>query len=407
MNVEKLLNDKNFEPLTYRLSSDGGSIIKAIGVGGGGGNAVNNLYEEQVDGAVLVLCNTDDQTLQKSPVSTQILLKTPPFSEIELEKYTCEQQEQIKHYYILSRGQPGYGAGNTPIISQIAAENSLNEIQEILQNNTSMAFVTAGLGGGTGTGAAPVIAEACHKLGILTVGIVTLPFNFEGAEKMLQAWEGVEKMKPFVDALLIILNDKIIEKFPTLKASEFFKVADKVLADAVKGVVDIIANYGYINLDFADVYTTLKGGGGTIMDSGVAAGENRIYNAMENALSSPLLYNFDITKARRVLMAFYSSKDYEFSATEFEEITKFTKRFEEKYKFKWGMYYDDTLGEQAKVTIIATGAENILPYELKQKLNITDKNNDDYDDKSPLKIFDDMEVLIKYQQTAAYERISA
>ncbi|MDR2684729.1 MAG: cell division FtsZ family protein [Prevotellaceae bacterium] len=423
MKAEDFLNSAEFEPLNYINAGKktDNNKIKVIGVGGGGGNAVVNLFYENIEGATLIHCNTDDQALKMSPVPLQILLKTPTETEVDYAKYSEKDQSILKNYYILSKGQPGYGAGNRPIVAQVSAENTINEINEALEN-ASMVFITATMGGGTGTGAAPVIAEACYNLGMLTVGVVTLPFNFEGEKKILDAWEAIEKMSKFVDALLIIQNEnlkdnKIIEKYrdalsitetkiEDIKLSKLFKLADRVLVDAVKCVVEIITKYGYMNLDFADVYTTLKGGGETVMDFGFAAGEKRVFNAMENALGSPLLYNFDIGQSTKVLIAFFTSSEHEFSGKELKEITEFNERFQKKYEFKPGMYFDDTLGEKAKVTIIATGASGkILPVELVKEMEKMKKKFYEEDRKpSPLSILDLPEILEKYQNEPAYER---
>jgi len=418
MNIDELLEHDCFKNLKYRIETDKNQDIKVIGVGNGGGNAVNNLYYENVGGATLVICDTNDRKLQASPITTQILLKTPHLDDVNIEKYSEEEQEQINRYYKLTNGKPGLGAGNSPIIAQLAAEHTLPEIKKLLADNTKMVFLTASMGGGTGSGAAAVIAEACQEFDILTVGIVTLPFEWEGRPKMRQAWAGVEKMKPYVDALLIILNDnlvdeKILEKYKdqlstaddgTIEpaADELFKLADNVLADAVKSVVELVEKTGYIDLDFADINTALKGGGGTIMDSGYATGETRFYKAMNNALGSPLLHNIDIAKASKIILAVFSSKDYKFTKKEFKEIQEFSKKFADEYWFKLGMYYDDTLGEKAKVTIIATGSEDedVIPPELRRMFG------DPQDlDNSPLKIFDDEEKLLEYQNNTAYSRI--
>ena len=420
MNVDELLEHDCFKNLKYRVETDRNHDIKVIGIGNGGGNAVNNLYYENVEGATLVICDTNDRKLQASPVATQILLKTPHWDEVraKLENYSEEEQTQINRYYKLTNGKPGLGAGNSPIIAQLAAEHTLPEIKKMLAENTKMVFLTASMGGGSGTGATAVIAEACQEFDILTVGIVTLPFEWEGKPKMRQAWEGVEKMKEHVDALLIILNDnlvdeKILEKYKdqlstaedgTIEpaADELFKLADNVLADAVKSVVELVEKTGYIDLDFADVNTALKGGGGTIMDSGFATGDRRFYKAMKNALDSPLLHNIDIAKATKIILAVFSSRDAKFTKREFDEIKEFSKNFADEYWFKLGMYYDDTLGEKAKVTIIATGSEDegTIPPELQKMFgNLKDT------DKSPLKILDEQEKLSEYQEGTAYSRI--
>jgi len=417
MTSDDLLKNRYFDNLNYRLPQDQMHRIMVIGVGGGGGNAVNNLYAN-IEKATLVVCNTDDQVLQASPIATQILLKLPELPVIDIGKYSEEERTQITEYYDLSQGKAGYGAGNTPLIAKLAAENTMPEITEVINNGvTSMVFITATMGGGTGTGAAAVIAKECQKLKKLTVGVVTLPFKWEGTEKMEMAWKGVMEMKPYLDALLIILNDnlqdeKIIDKFKgkvtirinedgSIPQSDLFKLADSVLADAVKSVVDIVENRGTKNLDFADVSKALKNGGGTIMDSGFGTGKKRFYNAMVDALESPLLCNFDIGKASRIIMGFFSSSEYEMTNRELLQIEEFQKRFPSKYWFKWGTYIDDELGEKAKVTIIATGAENedMIPSELEQMLNIIKDQ-----DKSPLKIFDNADALLDYQQNTALAR---
>jgi cell division protein FtsZ len=353
----------------------------------------------------------------------QIVLKTPPLKDIDLSKYSEEDREKIRIYYEGTGGEPGFGAGNEPIIAQLAAEYTLEEIKELLKG-TKMVFLTASMGGGSGTGATSVIAKACKDLNILTVGIVTLPFIWEGKLKMRSAWKGVENMKPYVDDLLIILNDRltdkaILEKYRDKLSiaddgsvepadDEIFKLADNVLADAVKSVVEIVDKTGYMDLDFADINAALKNGGGTIMDFGFGTGDDRFYTARNNALGSPLLQNIDISKATKIILAVFSSEDYKFSQREFDEIKRFSKRFADEYWFKLGMYRDNTLGERAKVTIIATGAndEDILPSEIMEILNMPIIERPvRYEDKSPLKILDDQRKLTEYQENTAYSRI--
>ncbi|MDR1543163.1 MAG: cell division protein FtsZ [Prevotellaceae bacterium] len=398
MTANEFLTDKSFEPLNYNLKvARDKNNIKVLGVGGAGSNAVNNLYNEGVEGVTFVVLNTDDQALQNSPVQKQILLydAKDPFARL--------------------------GAGGNPEKARQVAEATLPEIEEILKENTQMAFITAGMGGGTGTGAAPVIAQACHKLGVLTVGIVTLPFEFEVEEKMEQALRGVIKMLPFVDSLLIIQNAKIPERFPEAKFSQFMKYADKVLADAVKSVVEIITKYGYVNVDFADVYNTLKGGGRTVIDSGIADGDNRVQDAFEDALNSPLLYKFQIEKAEKVLIAFHTSTSNEISSPEIKEITKQIRgRLQKSAKFIWGAYFDDSLGDNLKVTILATGAnEEVLPEDLTEMpeyksvilldnppvLPIDDASTIINPNIVSLSDLDNDDLLSKYQNEAAYERI--
>jgi cell division protein FtsZ len=339
MTAQDLLNDVSFGNLNYKLPKTS-NIIKIIGVGGGGGNAVQNMYDSNAEGVTFVLCNTDDQMLQKSPIPVQILLGKDITG--------------------------GLGAGNDPEKAREAAESSLPEIEEMLKDNTRMAFITAGMGGGTGTGAAPVIAEACHRLGILTVGIVTIPFAFEPPKKMRQALEGIVKMSPFLDSLLIIRNDKISDIYPNDGLGKMFKKADEVLAKASMGIVEIITKHGYINVDFADVYTTLKNGGRTVMDMGSGNGEHRVQEAIQNALGSPLLFNFDIKKTKKILIVIYTSLTNEITGSETNEITEFMRDLDPEIDFIWGAFYDDTLGDDVKITLIATGADvNIMPEQLR------------------------------------------
>ena len=292
MTAQDLLKDINFENLNYTMTAKH-NIIKVIGVGGGGCNAVANMYNDNVEGVTFVVCNTDDQALQNSPIPNQILL-----------------------------GDAGLGAGNDPEKAREAAQASLTEIRDMLIDNvegvtgkdgslkinTKMAFITAGMGGGTGTGAAPVIAEVCHQLGILTVGIVTIPFDFEPPKKMRQALDGIARMSPFLDSLLVIRNDQIPKIFPERKFSSFMRLADGILASAAKSIVEIITKNGYINVDFADVCTTLKNGGRTIINFGQASGEHRVTNAIKEAMNTPLLFEYEVEKTKKMLIAVYTSK---------------------------------------------------------------------------------------------------
>ena len=253
------------------------SIIKVIGVGGGGGNAVNHMYRQGITDVSFVVCNTDNQALIKSPVPTKIQLGIDTTS--------------------------GLGAGGNPVVAKKAAEESIAKIQNILNDNTKMVFITAGMGGGTGTGASPVVAKAAHDLGILTVGIVTIPFAFEGNLKIKQALEGVAALSEHVDAILVINNEKLKEIYPDLELSNAFAKADDVLTNAAKGIAEIITVPGYINTDFADVYSIMKDGNVAIMNTGFASGENRISKAIEDALNSPLLNTNDVSGASKVLLS--------------------------------------------------------------------------------------------------------
>ena len=303
------------------------SIIKVIGVGGGGGNAVNHMYNQGIRDVSFVVCNTDNQALRHSPVPLKIQL-----------------------------GE-GLGAGGIPEAARQAAEESIDRVKEVLKNNTKMIFITAGMGGGTGTGASPVVAKAAKELGILTVGIVTIPFAFEGKLKIRQALQGVQALSEHVDALLVINNEKLKEIFPDLELSNAFAKADDVLTNAAKSIAEIITVPGYINTDFADVYTILKNGNIAIMNTGFASGEKRITNAIKNALNSPLLNTNDVRGASKVLLNLYCSTDHQIKMEEVNEINDFMASIGEEIQVIWGATYDDSLGESVKITLIATGYE--------------------------------------------------
>ncbi len=317
------------EDLPIDLPLVDSSIIKVIGVGGGGSNAVNHMYRQGITDVSFVVCNTDNQALAKSPVPTKI----------QLGGNTTE----------------GLGAGGKPEVAKKAAEESINKIQEILQDNTKMAFITAGMGGGTGTGASPVVAKASHDLGILTIGIVTIPFAFEGKMKIQQALEGVVALSEHVDAILVINNEKLKEIYPDLELSNAFAKADDVLTNAAKGIAEIITVPGYINTDFADVYSIMKDGNVAIMNTGFASGENRITKAIENALNSPLLNTNDVSGASKILLSLYCSTQNQIRMEEVEEIHQFMSKVGEDVQVIWGATFDDTLGDNVKITLIATG----------------------------------------------------
>lgn len=305
------------------------SIIKVIGVGGGGGNAVNHMYNQGIRDVSFVVCNTDNQALNHSPVPYKIQLG---------ENTTA-----------------GLGAGGNPIVARKAAEESIDKIQGILQDNTKMVFITAGMGGGTGTGASPVVAKAAHDLGILTVGIVTIPFAFEGSMKIRQALEGVASLSEHVDALLVINNEKLREIFSDLELSNAFAKADDVLTNAARGIAEIITVPGYINTDFADVYTILNQGNVAIMNTGYAKGPNRITNAIKDALNSPLLNTNDVSGASKVLLSLYCSKEHQIKMEEVKEINDFMASIGDEIQVIWGATFDERLGENVKITLIATG----------------------------------------------------
>jgi cell division protein FtsZ len=305
------------------------SIIKVIGVGGGGGNAVNHMYRQGITDVSFVVCNTDNQALIKSPVPTKIQLGIDTTS--------------------------GLGAGGNPVVAKKAAEESIAKIQNILNDNTKMVFITAGMGGGTGTGASPVVAKAAHDLGILTVGIVTIPFAFEGNLKIKQALEGVAALSEHVDAILVINNEKLKEIYPDLELSNAFAKADDVLTNAAKGIAEIITVPGYINTDFADVYSIMKDGNVAIMNTGFASGENRISKAIEDALNSPLLNTNDVSGASKVLLSLYCSTTNQIKMEEVQQIHDFMNKVGDNVQVIWGATFDDSLGDNVKITIIATG----------------------------------------------------
>ena len=306
-------------------------IIKVIGVGGGGGNAVNHMYREGIHDVSFVLCNTDNQALNDSPVPVHLQL-----------------------------GKEGLGAGNKPEKAREAAEESIEDVKKMLSDGTKMAFITAGMGGGTGTGAAPVIARVSKELGILTVGIVTIPFRFEGEKKIDQALDGVEEMAKHVDALLVINNERLREIYPELSILDAFGKADDTLSVAAKSIAEIITVHGIMNLDFNDVKTVLKDGGVAIMSTGYGEGEGRVKKAIDDALNSPLLNDNDIFNSKKILfnISFSGEKSNSKGSLMMEEmndVNDFMARFETKFETKWGIALDPSLGDKIKITILATG----------------------------------------------------
>ncbi|GAB4249037.1 MAG: cell division protein FtsZ [Vicingaceae bacterium] len=315
--------------MEFDLPKDQSSEIKVIGVGGGGSNAVNYMYNQGITGVDFIICNTDQQALDLSPVPIKVQLGTT-----------------------LTEGR---GAGSKPEVGKNSAVESLDEIKAILEKNTQMVFITAGMGGGTGTGAAPVIAQAARELGILTIGIVTVPFAFEGRRRRLQADQGLEEMRKYVDTLLIINNDKLREMFGNLRVSEAFAKADDILTVAAKGIAEIITVAGYVNVDFEDVRTVMQDGGTAIMGSAIAEGENRALKAVTQALSSPLLNDNDIKGANYILLNITSGTE-EISMDEISEITDFIQNEAgNTAEIIWGNGTDESLGEKVSVTVIATG----------------------------------------------------
>jgi cell division protein FtsZ len=315
--------------MNFDIAGDPNSIIKVIGVGGGGSNAVNYMYGLGIKDVSFVVCNTDAQALTNSPVPIKIQLG-----------------ESLTE---------GRGAGNKPLKGREAAIESLENIHQVLGDNTKMAFITAGMGGGTGTGAAPVIAKAAREMGVLTVGIVTIPFKFEGRIRIEQALEGIAEMEKHVDSLLIINNEKLRDMYGDLKLSNAFSRADNVLATAAKGIAEIITVHGYINVDFADVETVMKNSGVAIMGSATANGEERAIDAIQAALESPLLNNNDILGAKNILLNITSGVD-EITMDEVFEITDYVQgRVGASASIIWGSGTDEQMNEEVGVTIIATG----------------------------------------------------
>lgn len=315
----------------FETEETGGDIIKVIGVGGGGGNAVNYMYEQNIPLIKYVVCNTDKQALKLSPVPNQLLLG----------------KDVTK----------GLGAGNKPEVGRECAEASLEEIRALFKDETEMVFITAGMGGGTGTGAAPVVAREAKEAGMLTIGIVTVPFMFEGKKKIIKALAGAQEMKKYVDALLIINNENIIELYKDFNFFNAFSKADDTLANAARSISEIISYPCYVNVDFQDVKTTLKDSGSAIISTATGEGEHRITDAIQNALHSPLLKLHDIKTSKRLLFKFICSKDSDnpIRAEEIAEITNFTQKLPSSIDVKWGIGDDPTMGDKVKITVLASG----------------------------------------------------
>lgn len=315
--------------LNFNYPADTKKIIKVIGVGGGGGNAVTHMYRAGIHDVSFVLCNTDNQALLRSEVPVKIALG-----------------RSITE---------GLGAGNKPERAEAAALESEDELRTMLSDGTKMVFITAGMGGGTGTGAAPVIAKIAREMNILTIGIVTIPFLFEGEPKIIQALNGVEEMNRNVDALLVVNNERLSELYHDLTLMNAFARADDTLTIAAKSIAEIITLPGIINLDFADVDTTMRDGGVALMSDGYGQGEGRLEQAIEDALNSPLLNSNDIFNAKKILFNISFSEEAEIKVDEMKFIKDFMSRFGRDIKVIWGTAIDDTLGEKIKFTVLATG----------------------------------------------------
>src|SRR5687768_1615996 len=322
----------------FDLPKEKSSILKVIGVGGGGGNAVNHMFSQEIEGVNFIICNTDAQALANSGIPNRVQLG-PHLTQ-------------------------GLGAGANPDIGRQATEESLEELKGILEVNTKMAFITAGMGGGTGTGGAPIIAKICKDLGILTVGIVTTPFAYEGKKRIAQAENGISLLKDYVDTLLVISNDKLRHQFGNLTMKAAFSKADNVLATAAKCITDVISSTGQINVDFADVCTVMRSGGVAILGSAACEGENRAQKAIEAALNSPLLNDNDIRGAKWILININSAEgEHEFTMDEVEVIQNYLlSHAGEETDVILGLGYDNTLGNKIGITLIATGFQHKSPF---------------------------------------------
>ena len=307
-------------------------IIKVIGVGGGGSNAISHMYEQGIKHVSFVIINTDRQALNNSPVPNRVLIGK------------------------------GLGAGNDPNVAREAAEEAADEIAKLFEDETKMVFITAGMGGGTGTGAAPVVARIAHEKGMLTIGIVTIPFLFEGQKKILKALDGAEEMSKYVDTILVVNNEQLTEIYSDLTWMNAFGKADDTLTDAARSISELITSEGYMNLDFNDVNTTLKDGGAAIISTGYGEGEKRVTKAINDALHSPLLRNRDIFGSKRLLFNLYYSRnaDPEFAMGEASELTSFINNLDPNVDVIYGICFDDSLGNKIKITILAAGFELVI-----------------------------------------------
>ena len=328
--IGDITDSTNFEEM------ENDAIIKVIGVGGGGGNAVNYMYKQNIPNVNFVICNTDRQHLHESPVPNKLLMG-----------------------YDITKG---LGAGNKPDVGKACAEADREKIRELFTDNTEMVFVTAGMGGGTGTGAAPVIAQIAKESGMLTIGIVTVPFLFEGEKKVVKALEGAEEMKKHVDALLVINNENLLELYKDLNFWNAFEKADDTLANAARSISDIISEKCYINVDFQDVKTTLKDSGTAIISTAYGEGEKRLSEAIHNALHSPLLKAHDINTSERLLFKVSCWKDSSnpIRAEEIQQIREFTAKLPSNIDVKWGIADDPSLGDKVKITILASGFDVMI-----------------------------------------------
>lgn len=320
------MTEKEVLPFDFEKASVK-QIIKVIGVGGGGGNAVKNMFREGIHDVAFALCNTDLQALVKSEIPTKVQL-----------------------------GRTGLGAGNNPEVAKAAAEESVEEIRQLFSDDTKMVFITAGMGGGTGTGASPVIAREAQNAGMLTVGVVTIPFRFEQKPKIRQALMGVDAIADHVDALLVINNERLFEVYPGMEVNQGFAKVNEILTVAVKSIAELITVHGTINLDFRDVEKVLKKGGVAVMSYGLGKGDHRLTSAINEALHSPLLNDNDVYNSKKILFNIYQSKSHPLLMQEMEELDQFMDEFQNKdIEVIWGIADDENLDEEVKITVLATG----------------------------------------------------
>ncbi len=355
------------------------SIIKVIGVGGGGCNAVNYMHRQGLQDVSFLVCNTDRQVLIKSSVPSKLQLG------------------------------PGLGAGGDPETARQYAEESRDHIREALNDGTQMLFIAAGMGGGTGTGASSVVAEVAQEMGILTVGIVTIPFAFEGKRKIEKAMTGVARLAKHVDALLIINNEKLKQIYPELNLLNAFSKSDDVVANAARAIAEIITVPGYINTDFADVRNTLRKGGVAIMNIGRASGEQRITNAINDALNSPLVNTNDVHGAERILLQFYCSTEHAIVMEEIDQINAFVQEVGDDIEVQWGASIDESLGDQVRVTVIATGYKvDGLPSEEEEagKKTISEAIEDNYPQQANKPLEDEKATFIDLSETLREEGVT-
>lgn len=333
-NIDDIAGNSGFESKAKQPT-----IIKVVGVGGGGNNAINHMYSQNIDGVSFVVINTDQQALNMSPVPNRVLIGP-----------------NVTH---------GLGAGNNPEVAREAAEESHEEIAELFDDDTKMVFITAGMGGGTGTGAAPVVSRIAHDKGVLTIGIVTIPFLFEGQKKILKALAGADEMRKYVDALLIINNQRLISIYPDLDFNNAFGKADDTLSTAARSISELITAEGHMNLDFNDVNTTLRDGGVAIISTGYGDGEHRVTKAIEDALNSPLLKNRDIYSSSKILINVYFNPESSepFQMSEMSEMENFMANFSRDVDVITGIAFDKALENKIKITVLAAGFDVSLTNE--------------------------------------------